>query len=111
MKQLFVKECQVLLSTSYKDFGIWELTVNYIDPESFGNEIVKLTMETMDFDLIEQIKLGSVDSIKKAMLLVLNNHCKCVKEIKHTENRYSTKYYFEICVEKSIKNIINELLM
>lgn len=111
MKQLFVKECQVLLSTSYKDFGIWELIVNYVDSDSFGDQFKKLTMETSDFDLINQIKVGSIEAAKKGILLVLNDNCRCCKEIKHTINQYSVKYYFEVSVEKSIKNIINELMM
>lgn len=115
MKRLLTNNCDVLLSICYKEFETYTLIVNYVDVTAFGNEIVKLTLDTTDVDLINRIKYCEdesemIQATKEGIMLVLNENCKCCKEIKHETTKLNTRYYFEEKIQMTFRNMIKDFI-
>lgn len=119
----FTYPCDVTLSISHYNIGEYKLTVNYSDPNSFGNDVVKLSTITTDKNLVDRLKfiekkvgdkiLMDDDAIiaanEEAIMKVLSENGMCCTAVKHTKTKHSVQYYFEQTVQTRMKDVIKNL--
>lgn len=119
----FTYPCDVTLSILEERLGVYKLIVNYSDPNSFGNDIVKHSLITIDKNLIDRIKFcekndgdkilmddeAIIAANEEAIMKVLSENGMCCTAVKHTKTKYGVQYYFEQTVQTRMKDVIKNL--
>lgn len=119
----FTYPCDVTLSISHHNIGEYKLTVNYSDPNSFGNDVVKFSSITNDIDFVNRTKFieknvgdkilmddeAIIAANEKAIMKVLSENGMCCTAIKHTKTKHGVQYYFEQTVQTRMKDVIKNL--
>lgn len=119
----FTYPCDATLSITHSNIDEYKLTVNYSDPNSFGNDVVKLSSITNDVNFINRLKfiekkvgdkiLMDDDAIiaanEEAIMKVLSENGMCCTAVKHTNTKHGVQYYFEQTVQTRMKDVIKNL--
>lgn len=119
----FTYPCDVTLSISHHAYGEYKLTVNYSDPNSFGNDIVKHSTITTDKNLVDRLKFiekkvgdkilmddeAIITTNEEAIMKVLSENGMCCTAVKHTKTKHGVQYYFEQTVQTRMKDVIKNL--
>ncbi len=119
----FTYTCDVTLSILEERLGVYKLIVNYSDPNSLGNNIVKHSSITNDVNFINRLKfiekkvgdkiLMDDDAIiaanEEAIMKVLSENGICCTAVKHTNTKHGVQYNFEQTVQTKMKDVIKNL--
>ena len=119
----FTYPSDVTLSILEDGIGVYKLIVNYSDPNSFRDDIVKLSLTTTDRNLVERLKFvekkvddkilidddAIIKANEEAIMMVLSENGMCCTAVKHTKTKHGVQYYFEQTVQTRIKDVIKDL--